>query len=66
MIYFIVIGLVVFLTVGYFVLMFLYPEWVGISGEDTKKAIESHRGDASSQPTSQTDSTDPEDSTPSS
>jgi hypothetical protein len=38
-----VIGIIVFLTVGYFLLMFIYPEWVGISGEDTKKTIEAHQ-----------------------
>lgn len=27
---------------GYFFLMFFFPEWVGISGEDTEKAIKAH------------------------
>ncbi len=26
----------------YFVIMILWPEWVGISGKDTKKTLESH------------------------
>lgn len=64
MIYFVVIGFVIFLTIGYFFLMFVFPEWVGISGEDTKKAIEAHRGGASNEPAQETDPSEPEDSTP--
>lgn len=42
---FYIFGFIFVLTMGYFFLMFFFPEWVGISGEDTKKAIESHKGD---------------------
>ncbi len=61
MIYLVVIGFVIFLTLGYFFLMFVFPEWVGISGEDTKKAIDSHRGDASSETNPSPQSSEPED-----
>tara|TARA_A100001015_G_scaffold225834_1_gene254993 strand:+ start:1546 stop:1725 length:180 start_codon:yes stop_codon:yes gene_type:complete len=43
---FYIFGFIFVLTMGYFFLMFFFPEWVGISGEDTKKAIESHQGDS--------------------
>jgi hypothetical protein len=34
----------VFVTTGaYFVLMFFYPEWVGITGKDAKKTLEEHK-----------------------
>jgi len=63
MIYLIVLGLVVFLTFGYFLLMIVCPEWVGISGKDTKKAIESHRGDTTDPPNTETQQSEREDST---
>lgn len=38
------VGAIVFvLTLGYFFLMIFYPEWVGMSGDDTKKTLESHK-----------------------
>ena len=40
-------GLIFVLTMGYFFLMFFYPEWVGMSGEDTRKTLESHKDEAS-------------------
>jgi hypothetical protein len=43
MIIYIVVGIIIFLTIGYFLLMFFFPEWVGISGEDTRKALEAHK-----------------------
>ncbi len=36
-------GLIFLLTMGYFFLMFFFPEWVGMSGEDTRKTLESHK-----------------------
>ena len=36
-------GTVFFLTMGYFFLMLFFPEWVGMSGEDTRKTLESHK-----------------------
>lgn len=43
MIIYIVVGVIVFLTISYFFLMFFFPEWVGISGEDTRKTLEAHK-----------------------
>lgn len=43
MVIYIVVGIIVFLTIGYFFLMFFYPEWVGISGEDTQRTLEAHK-----------------------
>lgn len=40
---YLIIGLTVFFFLLYFVIMLLYPEWVGISGEDTKRDLEAHR-----------------------
>ncbi len=38
------VGVIIFLlTIGYFFLMFFYPEWVGMSGEDTRKTLETHK-----------------------
>ena len=42
MLVYIILGFIFALTIGYFFLMFFFPEWVGISGEDTKKNIEAH------------------------
>ncbi len=50
----IILGFIFALTMGYFFLMFFFPEWVGISGEDTKKAIESHK---EQNPSDQSDNT---------
>jgi hypothetical protein len=36
-------GLIFLLTMGYFFLMIFFPEWVGMSGEDTRKTMESHK-----------------------
>lgn len=44
-----VVGLVIGLCVGYFLLMFLYPEWVGISGEDTRRTLDAHQDETTSQ-----------------
>lgn len=45
MVVYIVIGVIVFLTLLYFFLMFFFPEWVGISGEDTQKNLKAHQED---------------------
>ncbi len=38
------IGALIFLlTMGYIFLMLFFPEWVGMSGEDTRKTLESHK-----------------------
>ena len=39
-------GLIFILTMGYFFLMFFYPEWVGMSGEDTRKTLEAHKDES--------------------
>ena len=49
MLIFIIIGFIFALTMGYFFLMFFFPEWVGISGEDTQEAVESHKEETTSQ-----------------
>lgn len=36
-------ALIFLLTIGYFFLMIFFPEWVGMSGEDTRKTLESHK-----------------------
>ncbi len=47
------VGVIIFLlTIGYFFLMFFYPEWVGMSGEDTRKTLETHRDEKSDDDTS--------------
>ncbi len=45
MLFYIIGGIVFLLTAGYFFLMFFYPEWVGMSGEVTEKAIQEHKSD---------------------
>jgi len=40
-------GLIFILTMGYFFLMIFFPEWVGMSGDDTRKTLESHREESS-------------------
>lgn len=37
------ISLIVGLVVVYFILMFFFPEWVGITGKVAKKNEESHK-----------------------
>lgn len=39
-------ALIFLLTMGYFFLMIFYPEWVGMSGEDTRKTLESHKDES--------------------
>ncbi len=39
----VVISLIAVLTVGYFVLMVFFPEWVGMSGKVAKKIREEHQ-----------------------
>ena len=41
----IVAGLVItiLLTILYFVILYVWPEWVGISGKDSKKTLEDHQ-----------------------
>lgn len=49
----IMMGVIVFLlTVGYFFLMFFYPEWVGMSGEKTKQVLSEQQDEADSSETS--------------
>ena len=43
MIIYLIVGIVLVLTISYFLLMIFFPEWVGISGEDTEKAVDAHR-----------------------
>ena len=47
MIAYIVVGIIVVLTLAYFFLMFFYPEWVGISGEDTQRNLKAHQEEGS-------------------
>lgn len=49
MLIFIVVGIIVLLTIGYFFLMYFYPEWVGISGEDSAKTLSAHQESKDSQ-----------------
>lgn len=42
---FIIIAFIFVLTMGYFFLMIFFPEWVGMSGDVTKKTMESHKDD---------------------
>jgi hypothetical protein len=39
-------GFVFFTLVSYFVVLFFFPEWVGVSGRDHQKSLEEHRGDS--------------------
>ena len=39
-------GLIFLLSIGYVFLMIFFPEWVGMSGEDTRKTLESHKDDS--------------------
>ena len=50
MLAFVVVGIIIFLTISYFFLMFLFPEWVGISGEDTQKVLQAHKEEKSLDP----------------
>ena len=47
---FLVVGFIFALTMGYFFLMFFFPEWVGISGEDTQKALKAHKDESLEEP----------------
>lgn len=40
---YLIIGLTVVFFLIYFILMIVTPEWVGISGENTKKDLEAHK-----------------------
>lgn len=40
---FIVGGFVFFTLIAYFVVLFLFPEWVGVSGRDHKKHMEEQK-----------------------
>lgn len=40
-------GFIFFSTMGYLFLMVFYPEWVGMSGEDTHKTLEAHKEEQS-------------------
>ena len=33
----------IFLTIAYFIILFLFPEWVGISGKDSEATLEAQR-----------------------
>lgn len=37
------IAVTIFLTLLYFVILFLFPEWVGISGKDSEDTLRAHR-----------------------
>ena len=38
------VGAIIFLlSIGYVFLMIFFPEWVGMSGEDTRKTLEAHK-----------------------
>lgn len=41
--WFLIVALTFLFVALYFVLMYLYPEWVGISGEDTQRDLEAHK-----------------------
>lgn len=40
---FIVGGFIFFTLITYFVVLFLFPEWVGVSGRDHKKHMEEQK-----------------------
>lgn len=40
---FIVGGFIFFTLITYFVVLFLFPEWVGVSGRDHKKNMEEQK-----------------------
>lgn len=44
---YLIIALTVVLTIMYFVVMFVWPEWVGISGKDSDKTLEAHKEEES-------------------
>lgn len=41
----VVVGLILILTIGYFVLMVFFPEWVGMSGKVAQKIRKEHDSD---------------------
>ncbi len=43
---FIVGGFIFFTLVIYFVVLILFPEWVGVSGRDHEKSLAEQKGDA--------------------
>jgi len=43
MLFYVIGGIIFLLTVGYFFLMFFYPEWVGMSGKVTQKTLAEHK-----------------------
>ncbi len=47
---FVTVGIVFLLTMGYFFLMIFFPEWVGMSGDDTRKVLESHKDETGGTP----------------
>ena len=42
---FIVGGFIIFIIVVYFIVLFLFPEWVGVSGKDHQKALDEQQGE---------------------
>ncbi len=42
----VVVVLIAILTIGYFVLMVFFPEWVGMSGKVAKQIREEHQDDS--------------------
>ena len=41
------IAVTVVLTVAYFVVLYLYPEWIGISGKDSEETLRAHQDESS-------------------
>jgi hypothetical protein len=43
---FIIGGFIFFITAIYFVVLILFPEWVGVSGRDHQRFMDEQKGDA--------------------
>ncbi|MCJ8277101.1 MAG: hypothetical protein HRT44_07985 [Bdellovibrionales bacterium] len=37
------VGFTVLFTIFYFVILYFFPEWVGISGKDSEETLEAHK-----------------------
>lgn len=50
-------GFIVFTLVVYFVVLVLFPEWVGVSGRDHQKFLNEQKGETPAKPTEDGSST---------
>ncbi len=53
---FIIGGFIFFITVIYFVVLILFPEWVGVSGRDHQKFLNEQKGESTPESSSKTTS----------